>query len=130
MENNIMNYLETALLVGGVSIGLAEIQTLAGVIILGIQVVLLLVRLIFMIVDKAKKKDYQGIAQEIDGTLKVIEEKTAEEKKRQIEEERAKKEQERLAKEQERVARENAKIDAEIAKLQAKKISVRPHKEN
>lgn len=130
MENNIMNYVETALLVGGVAIGLSEIQTIAGIAILSVQVILLIVRLIFMIVEKAKKKDYAGIVSDVDETLKVIEEKTAEEKKRLAEEEKAKKEAERLAKEQERVAKENAKIDAEIAKLQAKKIAVKPRKEN
>lgn len=126
-----MNYVETALLVGGVAIGLSEIQTIAGIAILGVQVILLIVRLIFMIIDKAKKKDYSGIASDVDETLKVIEEKvSAEEKKRLAEEEKAKKEAARLAKEQERVDRENAKIDAEIAKLQAKKISVKPRKED
>ena len=121
MENNqIMTHIETALLALGVTIGLTEIQTLAGIIILGIQAILLIVRLILMLAQRKKNNDVNGAIQDVEDTLVAVSELAEKEKAKQ--EEIARKNEEKQRKEQERIERENARIDAEIARLQKKKI--------
>lgn len=121
MENNqIMTHIETALLALGVTIGLAEIETLAGIIILGIQAILLIVRLALMLTQRKKNNDLNGAIQDVEGTLVAVADLAEREKAKQAE--IARKNEEKQRKEQERIDRENAKIDAEIAKLEKKKI--------
>ena len=61
-----INVLEDVLIAGGIAISLPQIESILGIIILSVQVILILYKAIRKIIDAVKKKNYD----EIENTLK------------------------------------------------------------
>ncbi len=79
MKHNVLNILEDATIVGGVAIGLSTIQTILGIIILSVQVILILYKGIRKIIDLVQKKKYDEIDDALEETkdqLEDLKEKT------------------------------------------------------
>lgn len=73
MKHNVLNILEDATIVGGVAVGLSTIQTILGIIILSVQVVLILYKGIRKIVELVKKKKYDEIDDALEETKDQLE---------------------------------------------------------
>ena len=73
MKYNVLNILEDATIVGGVAVGLSTIQTILGIIILSVQVVLILYKGIRKIVELVKKKKYDEIDDALEDTKDQLE---------------------------------------------------------
>ena len=73
MKHNVLNILEDATIVGGVAIGLSTIQTILGIIILSVQVILILYKGIMKIVELVKKKKYDEIDDALEETKDQLE---------------------------------------------------------
>lgn len=73
MKHNVLNILEDATIVGGVAVGLSTIQTILGIIILSVQVVLILYKGIRKIVELVKKKKYDEIDDALEKTKDQLE---------------------------------------------------------
>lgn len=63
--NKVMNVCDCVLISLGIGISLTDITNILSIIIMVIDVVWIIVKLIIRIVEKAKKKDYKGIADDI-----------------------------------------------------------------
>lgn len=53
--------------------GLSQIETIVGVVVLGLQGILLLSKLIYSIVQKVKNKDYKGAIKDVEDVLDKFE---------------------------------------------------------
>lgn len=73
MKHNVLNILEDATIVGGVAVGLSTIQTILGIIILSVQVILILYKGIRKIVELVKKKKYDEIDDALEKTKDQLE---------------------------------------------------------
>ena len=118
--NQPMNLIEIVCMMLGISLSLTQIETLAGIILMGVQIILIVARLIMSLVQRKKNNDVAGAINDTNAAIDELAALAEKEKARQAE--IARKNEEKQRKEQERIERENAKIDAEIAKLEKKKI--------
>lgn len=66
---NITNILEDVSIVFGVTIGLAQIQTILGIIVLSFQVLLIIYKCVVRIINHAKNKDLNGIQNDLEETI-------------------------------------------------------------
>lgn len=70
---NITNILEDVSIVFGVTIGLSQIQTILGIIVLTFQVLLIIYKCVVRIVNHAKNKDLTGIQNDLEETIDDLE---------------------------------------------------------
>ena len=70
---NITNILEDVSIVFGVTIGLSQIQTILGIIVLAFQCILIIYKCCVRIYNHAKKKDLDGIEQDLEETIDALE---------------------------------------------------------
>ena len=68
-----INVLEDVLIVAGVSVSLAQIQTILGIIILSFQIILIIYKGVRRIIDHAKEKDFDAIEDDIKKTTEDLE---------------------------------------------------------
>lgn len=66
MKHNVLNILEDVTIVGGVAVSLSMLQTILGIIILSVQIVLILYKGIRKIIDLVKKKKYDEVDDALD----------------------------------------------------------------
>ena len=69
---NITNILEDVSIVFGVTIGLSQIQTILGIIVLAFQCILIIYKCAVRIYNHAKKKDLDGIEQDLEETIDAL----------------------------------------------------------
>jgi hypothetical protein len=69
---NILNSLENISILAGISISLPQIETVLGIVILSIQLVLIIAKFTIKIIDKVKNKDYNGIVKDVEDTQDEI----------------------------------------------------------
>ena len=67
-----LNIIEDGLIVFGVTIGLTQIQTILGIIILVFQILLIMTKGIIKIVDAIKKKNLEDVEKIVDETKQEI----------------------------------------------------------
>lgn len=67
-----INILEDVLIVGGISISITMIQSILGIVIMSVQVILILIKAYVKIRDAIKKKNTDEIKQVIDDTQEQI----------------------------------------------------------
>lgn len=73
MKHNVLNILEDATIVGGVAVSLTMLQTILGIIILSVQVILILYKGIRKIIDLVQKKKYDEIDDALEETKDQLE---------------------------------------------------------
>lgn len=73
--NNVLNTVENTSIVLGVSISLATIETVMGIIILAFQIGLIVTKCVIKIIDKIKHKDVQGAISDIEETQRELDER-------------------------------------------------------
>ena len=78
---NITNILEDVSIVFGVTIGLSQIQTILGIIVLTFQVILIIFKCGVKIYNHIKKKDVDGIQSDIEETIDALENLSDKDKK-------------------------------------------------
>ena len=76
----ISKVIEDVSIVLGVSLGIAQIETILGIVLLVFQIGLIIYKLIRSIIDKIKKKDYDGIENDIKNATDEIEKLTPKDK--------------------------------------------------
>ena len=67
-----INILEDVLIIGGISISITMIQSILGIVIMSVQVILILIKAYVKIRDAIKKKNTDEIKQVIDDTQEQI----------------------------------------------------------
>ena len=70
---NTTNILEDISIVFGVTIGIAQIESILGIIILVFQIILILYKFVRTIINRIKNKDYDGIEKDIKDTTEQLE---------------------------------------------------------
>ena len=70
---NITNILEDVSIVFGVTIGLSQIQTILGIIVLTFQVLLIIYKCVVRIINHAKNKDVNAIQKDLEETIDDLE---------------------------------------------------------
>ena len=70
---NITNILEDVSIVFGVTIGIAQIQTILGIIVLSFQIILIIYKCVVRIYKHAKEKDLKGIENDLEETIDALE---------------------------------------------------------
>lgn len=73
MKHNVLNILEDATIVGGVAVSLTMLQTILGIIILSVQVILIMYKGIRKIIDLVQKKKYDEIDDALEETKDQLE---------------------------------------------------------
>ena len=68
-----INILENVSIVFGVTIGLSQIQTILGIIVLVFQVLLIIYKCVVRIINHAKNKDLNGIQNDLEETIDDLE---------------------------------------------------------
>lgn len=124
--NQPMNLIEIVCMMLGISLSLTQIETLAGIILMGVQIILIVARLIMSLIQRKKNNDVAGAISDTNAALDELAALAEKEKAKQAE--IAKKNEEKQRKEQEKIARENEKIDQEIARLNAKRPTLPVHR--
>ena len=69
---NITNIFEDVSIVFGVTIGLSQIQTVLGIIVLAFQCILIIYKCVVRIYNHAKKKDLDGIETDLEETIDAL----------------------------------------------------------
>ena len=69
-----MNYVEDGVIVAGVSYGIAEIQTILGIILLALNIGLILYKMIYKIVTHVKNKEFDKIDDDIQDAIDSVKE--------------------------------------------------------
>lgn len=72
--NNVINVTEDVLIVGGVAVGVAQIETILGIILLSVQLLIILYKGISLIIKHVKNKDYNSAVNQAKDTIDKIEE--------------------------------------------------------
>lgn len=70
--NKIINTIENATIVCGLSVGFAEIESILGIIILVVQLVLILWKMGYSVYQKIKNKEYDQVDDEIEKGIEDI----------------------------------------------------------
>lgn len=70
---NITNILEDVSIVFGVTIGLSQIQTILGIVVLAFQCILIIYKCVVNIVKHAKSKDTDAIQKDLEETIDALE---------------------------------------------------------
>ena len=70
---NVTNILEDVSIVFGVTIGLSQIQTILGIIVLSFQVILIIFKCVMKIIDHVKNKDVTAIEHDLEETIESLE---------------------------------------------------------
>ena len=68
-----INILEDVSIVFGVTIGLSQIQTILGIIVLTFQVLLIIYKCVVRIINHAKNKDVNAIQKDLEETIDDLE---------------------------------------------------------
>lgn len=71
-SRQLLNGVDAAVTITGTAFGLAEIETVLGIVILTINLIWILIRGIIMVSDKLRKKDIKGAVEEGDKTIQDI----------------------------------------------------------
>lgn len=66
--------MENVSIVFGVTIGIAQIESILGIIILVFQIVLIIYKFVRTIINRIKNKDYDGIEEDIKDTTEQLKE--------------------------------------------------------
>ena len=72
--NNVINITEDVLIVGGVAVGVAQIETILGIVLLSVQLLIILYKGISLIIKHVKNKDYNSAVEQAKDTIDKIEE--------------------------------------------------------
>lgn len=72
--NNVINITEDVLIVGGVAVGVAQIETILGIVLLSVQLLIILYKGISLIIKHLKNKDYNSAVDQAKDTINKIEE--------------------------------------------------------
>ena len=72
--NNVINITEDVLIVGGVAVGVAQIETILGIVLLSVQLLIILYKGISLIIKHVKNKDYNSAVDQAKDTINKIEE--------------------------------------------------------
>ena len=70
---NVTNILEDVSIVFGVTIGLSQIQTILGIIVLSFQVILIIFKCVMKIIGHVKNKDVAAIEHDLEETIESLE---------------------------------------------------------
>lgn len=73
MKHNVLNILEDVTIAGGVAIGISTIETILGIIILSVQILIILYKAIMKIIELVKKKKYDEIDDALEETKDQLE---------------------------------------------------------
>lgn len=73
MKHNVLNILEDVTIAGGVAISLSMLQTILGIIILSVQIILILYKGIRKIIELVKNKKYDEIDDALEETKDQLE---------------------------------------------------------
>ena len=73
MKHNVLNILEDVTIAGGVAIGISTIETILGIIILSVQILIILYKAITKIIELVKKKKYDEIDDALEETKDQLE---------------------------------------------------------
>ena len=73
MKHNVLNILEDATIVGGVAVSLTMLQTILGIIILSVQVILILYKGVRKVIELVQKKKYDEIDDALEETKDQLE---------------------------------------------------------
>lgn len=68
MKHNVLNILEDVTIAGGVAIGISTIETILGIIILSVQILIILYKATMKIIELVKKKKYDEIDDALEDT--------------------------------------------------------------
>ena len=71
---NITNVMEDVSIGLGITLGISEIKTILGIVLLVFQIVLIIYKMVRAIIKKIKNKDYDGVEQELNDGIHQIEE--------------------------------------------------------
>ena len=72
--NNVINITEDVLIVGGVAVGVAQIETILGIVLLSVQLLIILYKGLSLIIKHVKNKDYNSAVDQAKDTIDKIEE--------------------------------------------------------
>lgn len=72
--NNVINITEDVLIVGGVAVGVAQIETILGIVLLSVQLLIILYKGLSLIIKHVKNKDYNSAVEQAKDTIDKIEE--------------------------------------------------------
>lgn len=67
-----LNAIENVLIVGGVALSIENIESLLGVILLGVQIFLILWKLGYALYKRIKNKDYKGVEEDVQNSIKSL----------------------------------------------------------
>lgn len=70
---NSVNKLENITICIGSVIGLSQIETVLGIVIMSFQLVLILYKFIHRLIENVKKKDFEGIETDLETTIEELE---------------------------------------------------------
>ena len=73
MNHNVLNILEDVTIAGGIAVSLPMIETILGIIILSVQVILIIYKATMKIIELVKKKKYDEIDDALEETKDQLE---------------------------------------------------------
>lgn len=73
MKHNVLNILEDVTIAGGIAVSLPMIETILGIIILSVQVILIIYKATMKIIELVKKKKYDEIDDALEETKDQLE---------------------------------------------------------
>lgn len=73
MKHNVLNILEDVTIAGGIAVSLPMIETILGIIILSVQIILILYKATMKIIELVKKKKYDEIDDALEETKDQLE---------------------------------------------------------
>ena len=73
MKHNVLNILEDVTIAGGVAIGISTIETILGIIILSVQILIIIYKATMKIIELVKKKKYDEIDDALEDTKDQLE---------------------------------------------------------
>ena len=73
MKHNVLNILEDVTIAGGIAVSLPMIETILGIIILSVQVILIIYKATMKIIELMKKKKYDEIDDALEDTKDQLE---------------------------------------------------------